>query len=850
MSSGGNKQLNKNQLFKRDKIRNARFIRAQTLKYDNAKTPDLSKENAATLNVHNFIDSRSYDIEQLFISMKNSKSSNSTRVFQSLPRKLRRRTASHNIKRIPKRMRNRAKREMNKNNLQSDINTVTTKKNGKKLNSKELYKAKMSLKLLRLFTKSKQLKLSISDSLTVSTSHKSIRQKIAFLHKLIKDYTKDKSLTDINNLLNNINGSFDNTGINQLSKISHNRIKYLKRQNNFNWLSSHIWNAKRSHMIKRWGFQIPYAPTQKCYRLTHRLGGNTAASDGALCMDSSYIGTMILSHTDNTKVNEVIKIISNSKAIQSKYKNKLYWFEGLCYNFNGDVLGPLDLLWISENTVMIRLHPSFFETIFNSILDYDNEFNLQDCRFSLSSILIRGAKTLTALSSIIRTPNPSESFNQFINISSISDYSSLPKRSIFAFNSIDPRYLSTPSPIKPKKKTTSDDILKLQNNLPADEITNILNKLSDPKERNLSYRNQNSLKQLAQRRRQLLLKKPGETKNQISFNEGKDPKIPLLLVKRPKSNDWLLILPWHWLLPFWYQLNRISRVYHIGLRQLQQLNYENQQLYFPDDFPFTKAGHLENSIFKRDSNSKKWERKPIGKRLNYTKVKNIHAMDLPSVKGEIGDYFSCDWEFLRILRNGINYLLQKEGKLTMVSSSRTSSFDEKTSLRNLNVLNDIIELYKDSQAKKENNELVPVILSSKPEKYPLDLNKAPIQLSIIETPLKVTPISCTFLEKGHPADYARIYHIPKEHYKHWLQVANGIYRSDGKRDHEIEHPKPDINHLIGFVTSGTYHQGQGRGVANGFVDSSSLETSKQNYVLIRNVGTNVYRIAKASLIDI
>ncbi|KAF9435346.1 hypothetical protein BGZ76_006454 [Entomortierella beljakovae] len=44
--------------------------------------------------------------------MKNSKNSAVQRAFQSLPRNLRRRAASHNIKRLPVRLRNRAMREV------------------------------------------------------------------------------------------------------------------------------------------------------------------------------------------------------------------------------------------------------------------------------------------------------------------------------------------------------------------------------------------------------------------------------------------------------------------------------------------------------------------------------------------------------------------------------------------------------------------------------------------------------------------------------------------------------------------------------------------------------------------
>ena len=44
--------------------------------------------------------------------MQRSKTALTSRAFQQVPRALRRRTASHNVKRVPRRLRARAKREV------------------------------------------------------------------------------------------------------------------------------------------------------------------------------------------------------------------------------------------------------------------------------------------------------------------------------------------------------------------------------------------------------------------------------------------------------------------------------------------------------------------------------------------------------------------------------------------------------------------------------------------------------------------------------------------------------------------------------------------------------------------
>ncbi|KAF9285583.1 hypothetical protein BGZ74_001451 [Mortierella antarctica] len=65
-----------------------------------------------TLNVVDFAQARAFEINAMHTAMKHSKDSAAQRAFQSLPRNLRRRAASHNIKRLPVRLRERAMREV------------------------------------------------------------------------------------------------------------------------------------------------------------------------------------------------------------------------------------------------------------------------------------------------------------------------------------------------------------------------------------------------------------------------------------------------------------------------------------------------------------------------------------------------------------------------------------------------------------------------------------------------------------------------------------------------------------------------------------------------------------------
>lgn len=64
------------------------------------------------LDAEKFIRAREFEMKALEEGMKRSKQTLNTRAFQQVPRDLRRRTASHNVKRVPKRLQARAAKEV------------------------------------------------------------------------------------------------------------------------------------------------------------------------------------------------------------------------------------------------------------------------------------------------------------------------------------------------------------------------------------------------------------------------------------------------------------------------------------------------------------------------------------------------------------------------------------------------------------------------------------------------------------------------------------------------------------------------------------------------------------------
>ena len=122
MSSKANlkrKQSNSNvqhsithQSIKRVKVSSARTILSEP--------SETALNKNGELDVLAFVKAREYEIKALDASMSGSKRALTTRAFQQVPRELRRRTASHNVKKIPKRLRNRALKEVRELGLRTE----------------------------------------------------------------------------------------------------------------------------------------------------------------------------------------------------------------------------------------------------------------------------------------------------------------------------------------------------------------------------------------------------------------------------------------------------------------------------------------------------------------------------------------------------------------------------------------------------------------------------------------------------------------------------------------------------------------------------------------------------------
>lgn len=77
-----------------------------------AQSSDAALSASGELDVAAYVSAREFEIRALEKGMQQSRGALTSRAFQQVPRALRRRTASHNVKRVPQRLRARAKREV------------------------------------------------------------------------------------------------------------------------------------------------------------------------------------------------------------------------------------------------------------------------------------------------------------------------------------------------------------------------------------------------------------------------------------------------------------------------------------------------------------------------------------------------------------------------------------------------------------------------------------------------------------------------------------------------------------------------------------------------------------------
>lgn len=759
---------------KKAKLYNSRTIRAETAD---------ANFRAGMLSVPEFLASREFEIKSFELSQLNTKYASSTRVFQSLPRSLRRRAASHNVKRIPKRLRNRALREM-----QNSANGEPPKK--KHARGRELYRLKMSKRLLTLASKIKLMR-----ALPVGLErHAKIKDHMRTLDSQIKELSQQNLAHRV--LLNNSVGAYDNTGSNELASKPRGNIKYSKRQKEFVWTPSHVWHAKRFHLVKRWGFQIPYRPTQKCFRLMNRL-----SKTGSVIYETSYMGAMVVKTSSPQAFEKVLLAITKYKyTLPQGFREGRNSYDSWLYQ--DGVKAGVGMVYAVEplHKILIRVHPSLYETYFGYVkgllAQQEGKNILFDCRYSLGSFEIHGPTSLNSLSKIFHLNSEAcgkDVCKEWIVLSKLQDSDLLPTGTTFCFSIKDPRFWK--HPVNPPPAERLGSIYQAIVSRPKTVSSAAVSQLLDPEQRNESYREMYSIKRLGSE-----FAKVRPSQNYIA---GNAVPIPIMVTKL-KSGNWAVTLPWYWLVPVWSKLIQIKNSKFGGLRQLHQINFENGKPSFPTDFPFLKEGWAENAFKTKVSEEK------------FGKLSRSHRPPYDKFEGEISP-FGCDWTYLQKLVFGLK-LLEVEGSVN--NKAGFGSFNDAMQ-RKIKSVNDVLLLirqYKQNQSESHKREPVLALLNKTDDFHRLFVEGLfNIDPNAKFPALPVIQAKFTSASSGNIQDGAR------------------VYAHTGQRG-AFDVP---VESLVGFVSSGTYNLNMGLETGIGCLRADY--SGKR--VFIRNIGCSTLSVA-------
>lgn len=463
------------------------------LLYSSMKNPLNTNRDPALrtgrLDVEEFVQARKHEIERLEAAL--SASSTKRTVYQKPPRKLRRRQASHNPKRMPKRLQKQAEAQFIR-----DQPKISRKK--RKLDDE-----------------------SVPEEVPV-----------------------------------------DESTINELAPRPSVK-RYAQRQKTKTWLPTHIWHRKRAKFVEKWGYLIPTAPTQKQYRLTHRIGD--MAENASLVWDTSYFGTFIIHYQSFEPIGALLqKHFPGSNKPLFTQGSKAW--QGKAYDDNDRCLGPCVAIFQPQR-VVVNAHPAIYESLFQLWLQYLDKVKVEDCRFAIGSIDIMGSRALSNLANCLLTTEDTPVWKQVRALDSIN---CLPSQCYMNLEVEDPRMLFPPSK---------------QRYVPGSSMLDWpepgLNQLFVKEMRQKSYSTMSTQKQLNAR------KTPGRH----IAPKPSDPKIPVCIVR---IHDRVrVMLPWGWVKPLWQSVTYYANTYIGGIKQMEQLALEHNLPSFPKDWQFTPSGAEE-----------------------------------------------------------------------------------------------------------------------------------------------------------------------------------------------------------------------------------------------------------------
>ncbi|KAF2847702.1 hypothetical protein T440DRAFT_509955 [Plenodomus tracheiphilus IPT5] len=606
-----------------------------------AATPTRNAYPNGEVNVRHFLESHEHEIKSLEHAMRAAKQGLTRRAFQDVPRELRRRTASHNPQRVPKRLRARSKQEAKEDNTPISRGTSGSGTGKGKVKFLRKEGREKSRQTWEERAKKRKNEGSVKALGTVALTRRSKRTAGS---EKAKSQSKAKH------------------NFPALATPATPPSRFRKRQKNKTWLPTHVWHSKRARMTDPkdplWGFAIPFQPVVKAYRLTHRA----ATQRGAVAWDTSYISTLALEGLEASIVGLLRGLDFGTGSLENPWQDRgrakkwrlgtRSWEGWICRREAKPAhkLAQVTIIWcapdprLSKRKVLVRVHPAAFLAVWREVITVAKAqkpcVTVQDLRFEIGSIEITGSAAAATLTSVLIPTVEADVVRDtprilWTSLAPITDTASLPAGALLAFDVSDPRLRDPPTTsTAPEDQCSLDALTELLASWPID-MTQTASSIFDRQARMTAARSMPSQKSINRRKSECTLGAYPEAK-------PSDPRIPTLVYTSRISKTWTVLLPWKCVMPVWrglmrYPISTGGNPRFGGLKERRQINFEQSVPYFPYDCPGTDAGWTWE-MRERTTRKHSWTKRPKGKRIEWTTIDLGNGR-----KGEVGDPWACEW---------------------------------------------------------------------------------------------------------------------------------------------------------------------------------------------------------------
>ncbi|KAF9468581.1 ribonucleases P/MRP protein subunit POP1-domain-containing protein [Collybia nuda] len=752
------------------------------------------------IDVEKFTEARAFEIDAMQNAIKSVSANSTQRAWQALPRHLRRRAASHDVRRVPLRLREKARAEMDP--VRKKISGQSSPKHGKgKSLSRTMSFLKRQHDKLWLETHiwhAKRMKMENmwGYRLALHPTEKAYRPSHrASVHGSIIHDASYYSLIEVKGPERVLKLVLDACCDPQ--SFSPGSTRYSGGSRSFD---THIYEPGSYPFGLIGPITVIWQPFPTILPTAHDLGDVTSEGDES----------------------------STERKREGKKESKE---------------NVVEITPDTTRVVWLRSHPSIHNDIFSSLQTtvalvleaekhttttpgVDIQVEIADLRGQVGAFEIMGPKSCQVLKGAL-TPIPHdqrEDFKKFwSSLTHLQTSGSAPRGMIIGFKVIDPRLRFPPknAKLEPPKSDHVPGATRAfpSSSLAETEIWNasVRNKLVKPR-----YKK----KDLDERRAKASILIPGTPLKATR----QDNRVPVMLIQRsidsPGSDSqaihgWTLIIPAGWSMAFFSSLTFTgTRVG--GQRERQTQSFEAGTCYFPRDYP-SSIGYNVYATKREQEDRERWERKPPSKRTNFEKLGTRSPwkadwevlLGLRKPQGEEGDDFIPTQRETETNLNGITV---KAWLLRGVEAPKIISNISNLTNHGAGLLQELNRF----RLKRGQGTMG---IDHKPEEL--------LKAGLVSIKIKV-------IKRGAPEDLALIYSVEDDEAKKWERVMGQHISSaamfigdETPEEIKLSEIKPSESSIIGYVTTGHFSLSQGGGFAIGAIPLTrylQLQEQSRRYV--------------------